>query len=885
MADYVTNRRNSNTQLLQELEALSETLYQPPSHTTTTRRTASLVLPRDSIPSIESLTGGAKNDNDTDSIVVNPKPRSRRMSLSPWRSRPKLDIQSEDNIQQQSNTSTNTSTSSTKLSKKLDSKGADLNSEKKGLWNWKPIRALAHIGKQKLSCLFSVEVVTVQGLPASMNGLRLSVCVRKKETKDGAVQTMPSRVSQGAADFEETLFIRCHVYYTPGTGTSNGGARYKFEPRPFSIFVFAVDAEELDFGKNMVDLSEMIEESVQKSFEGNRIRQWDTSYTLSGKAKGGEVVLKLGFQIMEKDGGVGIYSQAEGGTKNAKSNSSSFARKQSKTSFSVQSPRMSSLSSANWTPSQAGTTANIQGIDELNLDDEPVKEEPESKAEDLDLPDFDIVDKGIEIQDKGVEMEDKDEATKEVGEDEEDGDERSEGNSDKRSVSSSHEVVKEVVHDQMHLTRLSALDSIAQQIKALESMFKDENQVKMEEDDSESQRLDANEETVTREFLQMLEDPGVSQLKTDNQETPALKLQGGGGNEDNEKRESGIFIPDLAKGLGCVVQTRNGGFLAAMNPLNTAVLRKDTPKLAMQISKPFVLPSIPSSMNGFELFQRMAAVGLEEFTSKILSMMPMEELVGKTAEQIAFEGIASAIIQGRNKEGGASSSAAETVAVVKSMATAMNTSRNERISTGIWNISDKPLTVDEILAFTLQKMEAMTIEALKIQADIPEEEAPFDVSAIKKDDDGHPLDSAVPLEDWTKDDKSDSIMISVVVQLRDPLRQFEAVGGPMIALVQAVPIDEETNNFDDEEKKFKIACLAIGGLKVRSGGRKNTWDTEKQKLTAMQWLVAYGLGKMGKKAKKSSPLKGQDLLWSISSRVMADMWLKSIRNPDIKFIM
>ncbi|XP_049400615.1 protein PLASTID MOVEMENT IMPAIRED 1 [Solanum stenotomum] len=885
MADYVTNRRNSNTQLLQELEALSETLYQPPSHTTTTRRTASLVLPRDSIPSIESLTGGAKNDNDTDSIVVNPKPRARRMSLSPWRSRPKQDIQSEDNIQQQSNTSTNTSTSNTKLVKKLDSKGSDSNSEKKGLWNWKPIRALAHIGKQKLSCLFSVEVVTVQGLPASMNGLRLSVCVRKKETKDGAVQTMPSRVSQGAADFEETLFIRCHVYYTPGTGTSNGRARYKFEPRPFSIFVFAVDAEELDFGKNMVDLSEMIEDSVQKSFEGNRIRQWDTSYTLSGKAKGGEVVLKLGFQIMEKDGGVGIYSQAEGGTKNTKSYSSSFARKQSKTSFSVQSPRMSSLSSANWTPSQTGTTANIQGIDELNLDDEPVKEEPESKAEDLDLPDFDIVDKGIEIQDKGVEMEDKDEATKEVGEDEEDGDERSEGNSDKRSVSSSHEVVKEVVHDQMHLTRLSALDSIAQQIKALESMFKDENQVKMEEDDSESQRLDANEETVTREFLQMLEDPGVSQLKTDNQETPALKLQGGGGNEDNEKRESGIFIPDLAKGLGCVVQTRNGGFLAAMNPLNTAVLRKDTPKLAMQISKPFVLPSIPSSMNGFELFQRMAAVGLEEFTSKILSMMPMEELVGKTAEQIAFEGIASAIIQGRNKEGGASSSAAETVAVVKSMATAMNTSRNERISTGIWNISDKPLTVDEILAFTLQKMEAMTVEALKIQADIPEEEAPFDVSAIKKDDDGHPLDSAVPLEDWTKDDKSDSIMISVVVQLRDPLRQFEAVGGPMIALVQAVPIDEETNNFDDEEKKFKIACLAIGGLKVRSGGRKNTWDTEKQKLTAMQWLVAYGLGKMGKKAKKSSPLKGQDLLWSISSRVMADMWLKSIRNPDIKFIM
>ncbi|KAM3286983.1 protein PLASTID MOVEMENT IMPAIRED 1 [Capsicum chacoense] len=888
MADYSTSRRKSNTQLLQELEALSETLYQPPT-TTTTRRTASLVLPRDSIPPVESLTGGPKNDDDSsNTIIVNPKPRSRRMSLSPWRSRP-----SEDNsIQQQSSRS---SSISSKLTKKSDSsKGTgESTTEKKGLWNWKPIRALAHIGMQKLSCLFSVEVVTVQGLPTSMNGLRLSVYVRKKETKDGAVQTMPSRVSQGAADFEETLFIRCHVYYTPASGGGGGGGsgtRFKFEPRPFSIYVFAVDAEELDFGKNIVDLSEMIEESIQKSFEGSRIRQWDTSYTLSGKAKGGELVLKLGFQIMEKDGGVGIYTQAEGGTKSAKSysssSSSSFARKQSKTSFSVPSPRMSSLSSANWTPSQSGTTANLQGIDELNLDDESVKEEPGSKAEDLDLPEFDIVDKGIEIQDKGVETE----ATKEVeGEAEEEEEARSEGNSDKRSVSSSNEVVKEVVvHDHMHLTRLSALDSIAQQIKALESMFKDENTVKTEEDDSESQRLDADEETVTREFLQMLEDPGVNQYKMDTQESPALKLQGGGGNEDSGKGKSGVFIPDLAKGLGCVVQTRNGGFLAAMNPLNTTVLRKDTAKLAMQISKPLVLPSIPSSVSGFELFQKMAAIGIEEFTSKILSMMPMEELVGKTAEQIAFEGIASAIIQGRNKEGGASSTAAQTVAVVKSMAAAMNTSRNERISTGIWNISDKPLTVDEILAFALQKMEAMTVEALKIQADIAEEEAPFDVSphsANKKDDQDHTLDSAVPLEDWTKDDKSESIMILVVVQLRDPLRQFEAVGGPMIVLVQAIRIDDETNNIDDDERKFKIASLGIGGLKVRSGGRKNTWDTEKQKLTAMQWLVAYGLGKMAKKAKKSSPLKGQDLLWSISSRVMADMWLKSIRNPNIKFIM
>lgn len=864
MADYST-RRNSNTQLLQELEALSESLYQ--SHTSSTRRTASLVLPRTSLP---PMLSGA----DEDVVVVkneekiNPKPRSRRMSLSPWRSRQKLDDSSEQKKEL-------TKAATQREIKKLDGKGDT--SEKRGLLSWKPIRALSHIGKQKLSCLFSVEVVAVQGLPASMNGLRLSVCVRKKETRDGAVQTMPSRVSQGAADFEETLFIRCNVYFTPGSGT-----HMKFEPRPFLIYAFAVDADELDFGRSSVDLTQLIQESIEKSFEGTRIRQWDTSYSLSGKAKGGELVLKLGFQIMEKDGGIGIYSQAEGQktSKNRDYSSSSFARRQSKASFSVPSPRISSRADGR-TPSQKLAVTDLQGIDELNLDEPAVSmpalpaaqdsvKEPDEKVEDLDIPDFDVVDKGVEIQEKDrVE------------------DELSEENSDKRSVSS--EVVKEIVQDQFHLTRMTELDSIAQQIKALESMLGDDNSVKTEEE-TQSQGLDADEETVTREFLQMLEDSDTNQFKVNRQ---ALQLEG---DENSGKKESEVFLPDLGKGLGCVVQTRNGGYLASMNPLNVALARTDSPKLAMQMSKPLVLPS-HTSMNGIELFQRMAAAGLEEMSSQILALMPMDELIGKTAEQIAFEGIASSIIQGRNKEG-ASSSAARTVAVVKSMANAMNSGRKVRISTGIWNVTEDPLTADEILAFSMQKIEEMTVEALKIQAGIAEEQAPFDVSAFnvkttedKEKENSHPLAQAVPLEEWVRDSSvatsnddnssTENLAIFVVVQLRDPLRQYEAVGGPMIALIQAAHVDMGPDNYD-EEKRFKVAGLHVGGLRVKSGGKKNVWDTEKQKLTAMQWLIAYGLGKMGKKGKHQAT-KGQELIWSLSSRIMADMWLKPIRNPDVKF--
>ncbi|KAK6289784.1 hypothetical protein POUND7_001325 [Theobroma cacao] len=856
--EYAAGRRNSNTQLLEELEALSQSLYQ--SHTSATRRTASLALPRTSVPSVSSTDEATEAQFEAKSST---KPRSRRMSLSPWRSRPKPDDEADQKDQARRSNQPN------RLKEQAASK------EKKGIWNWKPIRVLSHLGMQKLSCLLSVEVVTAQGLPASMNGLRLSVCVRKKETKDGAVNTMPSRVSQGAADFEETLFIRCHVYCTQGNGK-----QLKFEPRPFLIYLFAVDADELDFGRNSVDLSLLIQESVEKSYEGTRVRQWDMTFNLSGKAKGGELIVKLGIQIMEKDGGIGIYNQAEG-LKSSKSKnfSSSFARKQSKTSFSVPSPRMTSRSDA-WTPSQTGMTADLQGLDDLNLD-EPApasssvaiekSEEPE-KMEDVDLPDFEVVDKGVEIQEKEAG----------VAESEETGEDKS----------ASSEVVKEIVHDQLHMTRLTELDSIAQQIKALESMMGEEKIAKTDEE-TESQRLDADEETVTREFLQMLEDEGSNELKLNQTDIPPLQLDRA---EDSSESDSKIYLPDLGNGLGCVVQTRDGGYLASMNPSDSLVARKDTPKLAMQMSKPMVLPS-DKSMSGFEVFQKMAAVGLEKLSSQILSLMPQDELMGKTAEQIAFEGIASAIIQGRNKEG-ASSSAARTIAAVKSMANAMSTGRKERIATGIWNVNENPLTAEEILAFSLQKIEGMAVEALKVQAEMVEEEAPFDVSALigktatdnGKDQD-QTLVSAIPLENWIKNYSSisseaelgdpETLTLAVVVQLRDPLRRYEAVGGPVLALIQASRADIKTNKYD-EEKRFKVTSLHVGGLKVRTAGKRNIWDTERHRLTAMQWLVAYGLGKSGRKGKHVLS-KGQDMFWSISSRVMADMWLKTMRNPDVKF--
>ncbi|MCI18272.1 plastid movement impaired protein, partial [Trifolium medium] len=209
-------------------------------------------------------------------------------------------------------------------------------------------------------------------------------------------------------------------------------------------------------------------------------------------------------------------------------------------------------------------------------------------------------------------------------------------------------------------------------------------------------------------------------------------------------------------------------------------------------------------VSGFDLFQKLAGVGLDELSSQVLSsLMPIDELIGKTAEQIAFEGIASAVVQGRNKEG-ASSSAARIVSALKSMSTIISSGRKERISTGLWNVDEDPVTIEELLPISMQKIESMTVEALKIQADTAEEEAPFEVSALrsKKGESGKDLlASAIPLEDWIRDqtlisykkgaatassdDESGRVTLILVVQLRDPLRRYEAVGGPTMVLIHA----------------------------------------------------------------------------------------------------
>ncbi|VAI35769.1 unnamed protein product [Triticum turgidum subsp. durum] len=529
-----------------------------------------------------------------------------------------------------------------------------------------------------------------------------------------------------------------------------------------------------------------------------------------------------------EDGGVGLYSQPA--TKTAASSSTSsalFARKQSKTSFSITSPKVT-RSEPSFTPAKGTPAQDLSGIDDFKLDgpSAPVPEpkqdqkrepepEPEAKVDDSEFPefDFDVVDKGVEGQ------EEKDAANADSKKEDKDKEEEEEGT----TPAAGDEVVKEVVHDSASMWRLNELEAITNQIKALESLMLGDTPeedadkpAEPQEDEAAVEGLEADEEEVTREFLQLLE-------------------QG----EDNGK--------------------------SAAAP------------------QPFILRGQKLPGGGAEVFQRLCAGGCEALCAKLGALTATDEVVGKTAEQIAFEGMASAIISARSKELGASSSAAESVSLLRTMSAAMSDGRKERIATGIWNAHEAPVTVDEILPFSLQKIETMAIEALKVQAGTAEEQAPFDVSPVTDAaDGGHPLDAAVPPEEWASACAgADAATMLVVAQLRDPMRRYEAVGAPSIVVIQA----GRAATGADGETRFKVANMHVGGMRLKTADRRSVWDGERQRLTATHWLVAYGLGKAGKKGRPSGAAAGKvgtDVLWSMSSRVVADMWLKPMRNPDVK---
>lgn len=159
-------------------------------------------------------------------------------------------------------------------------------------WNWKkPLKALAHIGRQKFNICFFLHVHSIEGLPPSFNGMNLSVHWKRK---DVVLQTRAAKVLKGIAEFDETLMHKCSVY-----GSRSGPYHAaKYEMKLFLIYASIIGAPGIDMGKQWVDLTLLLPLNSEELEGEKSTDKWTTSYKLEGKAKGATLNVSFGFSVL-----------------------------------------------------------------------------------------------------------------------------------------------------------------------------------------------------------------------------------------------------------------------------------------------------------------------------------------------------------------------------------------------------------------------------------------------------------------------------------------------------------------------------------------------------------------------------------------------------------
>ncbi|XP_058213570.1 protein PLASTID MOVEMENT IMPAIRED 1-RELATED 1 [Rhododendron vialii] len=497
---------------------------------------------------------------------------------------------------------------------------------------------------------------------------------------------------------------------------------------------------------------------------------------------------------------------------------------------------------------------------------------------------------------------------------------------------------------------------------------------------------------------------------------------GGFGSPIDLSPEEPPQLPSLGEGLGPFIQTKNGGFLRSMNPTLFSNA-KSGGNLVMQVSSPVVVPAeMGSGVMG--ILQHLASVGIEKLSMQANKLMPLEDITGKTMQQIAWEAAPSleaperqVLLQheleaGLNMDGGQKR--------VKGKSSGHGSKKVDSSSVGK-EMDSEYVSLEDLAPLAMDKIEALSIEGLRIQSGMSDEDAPSNISPqsvgeisalqgkrvhiggslglegagglqlldIKEssDDVDGLMGLSLTLDEWmrldsgeiddedqisertskilaahhatstdmfrgrSKGDKKrgkgrkcgllgNNFTVALMVQLRDPLRNYEPVGTPMLALIQVervfvppkpkiystVPLVRENNEEDDDAEfvkkevmkeapkeeeiveeeripQYKITEVHVAGLQPEPG-KKKIWGSATQQQSGSRWLVANGMGKNNKHpfmkskvAGKSAPpattttVQPGETLWSISSRVHGTgaKWKElaklnpHIRNPNVIF--
>lgn len=216
-----------------------------------------------------------------------------------------------------------------------------------------------------------------------------------------------------------------------------------------------------------------------------------------------------------------------------------------------------------------------------------------------------------------------------------------------------------------------------------------------------------------------------------------------------------------------------------------------------------------------------------------------------------------------------------------------------------FEIDSEYVSVLNIIPLAIEKIQYLLIEGLRIQSGMSNEDPPSTINSTSttNNDIEELINMSISLEDWIKleSDHFDpncgylgKSMLALQMLLRDPLRDYEPVGIPMLALIEV----ERSKSVDP---MFIVNEVHVTGFKANfqkkqlSGSRwlhssGMTGKTKRHPLTKSTALIRSSIRSMNK-------VKHEETLWSISSYVHGDIakWKELsglslfVRNPDIVF--
>ncbi|KAK6129511.1 hypothetical protein DH2020_036744 [Rehmannia glutinosa] len=863
-----------------------------------------------------------------------------------------------------------------------------LNKDKKSsLWNWRPLKALAHIRNHRFNCCFFLHVHAIEGLPPSFDNLNL--CVTWKRKAD-MLRTRPATVCLGMAEFEETLMHRCTVY---GSRTGPHGSA-KYEPKIFLLNASVIGAPELDIGNHWIDLSRLLPLTLEElAGDKSSSGKWTTSFNLTGEAKGAMLHVSFGFSILDgnsfepgyfvkvpdilREGELNHFADFDMrriSTEGSYLHSQSANVKLTEEIFPKHESELSHSVTLLYRKFDEGKIGNVKEFDLYH-------EQPDSTGGNNDT-DFDIIEQGIEVYTKDQIRIEKcgsqrfDSTVIETIDVSEifDGDETAfdeyvewksklTDNHDKPGEDFSLDINKYYEHE--NYTKSLSLDDVSESIENdfLNMLTIDQSQDDiawgnpiLDADDCDLslgiQTVERNQSTASNSVWSRRNAKVLENLETEAlmhewgitekafQYSPHAS-SGGFGSPVYIPLEEPLKLPSIEEGFGPIIRTKDGGFLRSMNPLLFTNANNGA-RLIVQVSAPVVLPPA-MGFTMMEILQRWASGGVEKMCIQVNELMPLEDVTGKTMQQVLSEAESGSIAFNRWGLQWKSDVGDESFAEKIPNGHPPFSHSSENIScSNSEQIESDYASFEDLIPMAITNIEGLLVQGLKIQSGMPDQEAPSNIMIhfARNADVDELMKYSLTLEEWVKLDSGEfcvrdssdknklfaahcvedetvcgvfgeNFKMGFKVQLRDPSRNYETVGSSMLALIQVDRLNEhiiqEGNDLEKNEKKicrqlFKVSEAHLAGLNVTHFGNKQLWSTSRQQQSGSRWLLSSGMAKSNKKSlvsnsnaviKASSMRKAWpgNVLWSISFGVRGEAatWDDQValnvhvRNPDIIF--